>query len=51
MQHDYNEVPEDVSGLSDDEMYFRHVIGNDHELQAMDMMLCNALSPTSSDDL
>lgn len=51
MQQEYNEISGDVSDLSDDEMYLHHVIGDDHELLAVDMMLSNALSQTNSDDL
>ena len=41
MQQEYTDVDED---LSDDELYFQHVIQDNHELQAVDMMLSNALS-------
>ncbi len=46
MQHEYDEWGSgEAPSLSDDEMYFQHVIGDDHELLAMDIMLANALSP------
>ncbi len=45
MQHEYEELSGEGPELSDDEMYFRHVIGDDHELLAMDMILANAFSP------
>ncbi len=45
MQHEYTDPGEDISGLSDEELYFRHVIGEDHELLAMDLMLSSALMP------
>ncbi len=45
MQHEYDEVTADQADLSDDELYFRHVVGDDHELLAMDMMLANAFAP------
>jgi hypothetical protein len=44
MQQEYDEITGDLSDLSDDEMYFRHVVQEDHELLAVDMMLSNALS-------
>ena len=51
MQHDYDETSEDhltdLTDLSDDEIYFGHVIQDDHELLAVDMMLKNALSQVS----
>jgi len=43
MQDDYTENG-DLTDLSDDEMYFRHVIQDDHELLAVDLMLSNALA-------
>ena len=45
MQHEYDEVNGDVPNLSDDEQYFQHVIQDNHELLAVDMMLSNAFSP------
>lgn len=48
MQQEYEEKSEDhIAGLSDDDLYFQHVIQEDHELLAMDMMLKNALSEIS----
>jgi hypothetical protein len=44
MQQEYDEISGDVPELTDDELFFRHVIGEDHELLAVDMMLRNALS-------
>ncbi|MDR0953836.1 MAG: hypothetical protein LBM20_00425 [Rikenellaceae bacterium] len=44
MEHDYDEMSGEVPDLSDDDLYFQHVIQDDHELLAMDMMLSNALS-------
>lgn len=46
MDDEYHEMDE-LHALSDDEMYFRHVIQDDYELLAMDMMLSNALSQVS----
>ncbi len=45
MQHEYDEMNGDVTDLCDDEQYFQHVICDDHELLAVDIMLCNAFSP------
>jgi len=45
MQQEYDEITGDVSELSDDEMYFQHVVQEDHELLAIDMMLKNAFAP------
>lgn len=44
MQNEYDEQGGDLSDLPDDDLYFQHVIQGDHELQAVDMMLSNALS-------
>lgn len=45
MQHDYDETSDDhLTDLTDDEMYLHHVIQEDHELLAVDIMLSNALS-------
>ena len=47
MQQAYDEMTGDISELSDDEMYFHHVIQGDHELLALDMILRNAVSPVN----
>jgi hypothetical protein len=47
MQQQYTEeMTGEHSELSDDDLYFNHVIQEDHELLALDMMLRNALSQT-----
>lgn len=45
MQQDYDDMSgRQLDDLPDDELYFQHVIQDDHELLAIDMMLSNALS-------
>ncbi len=45
MQQQYtDDTTGELSELSEDDLYFHHVIQDDHELLAVDMMLRNALS-------
>lgn len=47
MDDEYHDEMEELHALTDDELYFRHVIQDDHELIAVDMILSNALSRIS----
>ena len=44
MQNDYTESQGDLSDLSNDDMFFNHVIQEDHDLITIDVILNNALS-------
>ena len=47
MQNDYDESRGDLSDLSDDEMFFNHVVQEDHDLITIDVLLNKALSQVS----
>ncbi len=44
MQDKYNESEDDLSETGDEELFFNHVIQEDHELMTIDILLSHALS-------
>lgn len=45
MQQPYDTPTDEAPDLNEDDLYFQHVIQEDHELMAVDLMLKNAFSP------
>jgi hypothetical protein len=44
MQDEYDENQDDPAKMSDEELFFHHVIQEDHDLMTIDILLSNAFS-------